>query len=152
MTDAPSPSADVQAAKDASAPASNPATRPGNAAPQVTSVGDAASRQASYYSHHVFFCTNVRQDDGSGQVRPSCGRHNADAMRDHAKKRVKQLGLAGAGRVRINNAGCLDRCEDGPCIVVYPEGVWYTYLDESDIDEIVDRHLALGEVVERLQI
>jgi (2Fe-2S) ferredoxin len=49
-------------------------------------------------------------------------------------------------------AGCLDRCEEGPAVVVYPEGTWYTYVDESDIDEIVESHLANGKVVERLRI
>ena len=65
---------------------------------------------------------------------------------------MKQLGIAGPGEVRVNKAGCLDRCEEGPVIVVYPEGVWYTYVDEADIDEIVDRHIVGGEVVERLRI
>ena len=54
--------------------------------------------------------------------------------------------------VRVNQAGCLDRCEEGPCIVVYPEAVWYTYVDRADIDEIVEQHLRHGRVVERLRI
>jgi (2Fe-2S) ferredoxin len=54
--------------------------------------------------------------------------------------------------VRVNKAGCLDRCDEGPCIVVYPEAVWYTYVDEHDIDEIIDRHLIGGEPVERLRL
>jgi (2Fe-2S) ferredoxin len=65
---------------------------------------------------------------------------------------VKAKGLAGEGRVRVNTAGCLDRCEEGPCVVVYPEGVWYTYVDKADIDEIVEEHLVNGRVVERLRI
>lgn len=100
-----------------------------------------------YYRYHVFFCTNKR-DDGSA----CCANHDAQSLRDYAKSRVKALGLAGAGRVRINNAGCLDRCEEGPVIVVYPEGVWYTYVDKQDIDEIIQRHLIGGEVVDRLRI
>ena len=60
--------------------------------------------------------------------------------------------LAGPGQVRINKAGCLERCELGPALVVYPEGIWYTYVDESDIDEIVDSHLVNGKIVERLKI
>ncbi len=102
----------------------------------------------SYYRHHVFFCTNLRED-GS---RPSCARCDAQGARDHAKQRVKALSLAGKGGVRVNNAGCLDRCEEGPVMVVYPEGVWYTYVDTDDIDEIIDRHLVGGKVVERLRI
>jgi (2Fe-2S) ferredoxin len=65
---------------------------------------------------------------------------------------VKALGLAGPGKVRINQAGCMDRCAQGPTVVVYPEGVWYTYAGQRDIDEIIDSHLVLGRVVERLRI
>ena len=73
-------------------------------------------------------------------------------MRDYAKSRVKALGLSGEGKVRVNQAGCLDRCEEGPCVVVYPEAVWYTYVDQADIDEIVEEHLQHGRVVERLKM
>lgn len=101
----------------------------------------------SYYRHHVFFCTNQRTDG-----RACCQDHNARALRDHAKQRIKALGVAGAGGVRINTAGCLDRCAEGPVAVVYPEGVWYTFVDREDIDEIIDSHLVAGRVVERLKI
>ncbi len=100
-----------------------------------------------YYERHVFFCLNQR-DDG----RTCCARHDADRLQAYAKDRVKRLALDGKGKVRVNKAGCLDRCDEGPCVVVYPEGVWYTYVDEHDIDEIVDSHLVRGEVVERLKI
>ena len=73
-------------------------------------------------------------------------------MRDYAKARVKELGLAGRNRVRVNQSGCLDRCEEGPVLVVYPEGVWYTYVDQDDVDEIIDQHLINGVIVERLRI
>lgn len=73
-------------------------------------------------------------------------------MRDYAKTKVKERGLAGKGKVRINNAGCLDRCDEGPVLVVYPEGVWYTYVDQDDIDEIIDEHLVHGRPIERLKI
>ncbi len=101
------------------------------------------------YRHHVFFCLNQRVEPGS---RPSCADCGAQAMQEYAKQRVKALGLAGPGKVRINKAGCLDRCEEGPVVVVYPEGVWYTYVDQSDIDEIIESHLCHGKVVERLRI
>jgi (2Fe-2S) ferredoxin len=68
------------------------------------------------------------------------------------KRRVKELGLAGEGRIRINKAGCLDRCELGPVAVVYPEGIWYTFVDREDIDEIIDSHLVGGVPVERLRL
>jgi (2Fe-2S) ferredoxin len=73
-------------------------------------------------------------------------------MRDHLKARVKELGLAGPGGVRVNNAGCLDRCDKGPVLVVYPEAVWYTYVDREDIEEILQEHLLQGRVVERLLV
>ena len=78
--------------------------------------------------------------------------YDAKALRDYAKQRSKRLRIAGAGGVRVNSAGCLDRCEEGPVCVIYPEAVWYTYRDRADIDEIVERHLRDGEVVERLKI
>ena len=106
----------------------------------------------SYYEHHVFFCTNAREPDANGKQRPCCAGKNAAALRDYAKKKVKALGLSGQGKVRINNAGCLDRCEEGPCVVIYPEGTWYTYIDEHDVDEIIESHLAKGTIVERLKI
>lgn len=101
----------------------------------------------SYYQRHVFFCCNQR--DGG---RPCCNENGAQALRDYAKQRVKALGLSGAGKVRINQSGCLDRCEQGPVMVVYPDATWYRYLDEQDVDEIIDQHLLKGEVVERLKI
>ena len=73
-------------------------------------------------------------------------------MRDYAKARIKELGLSGEKQLRINQAGCLDRCEEGPVLVVYPEGVWYTYVDQHDVDEIIDQHLVNGGIVERLRI
>jgi (2Fe-2S) ferredoxin len=101
----------------------------------------------SYFEKHVFFCTNQR-DDGQ----PCCANHDAQAMRDYAKGRIKKLDMNGPGKVRINSAGCLDRCGEGPVLVVYPEAVWYTYVDQADIDEIVDSHLVGNKVVERLKI
>lgn len=73
-------------------------------------------------------------------------------MRDYAKKRVKELKLSGPGKARVNSAGCLDRCDEGPVLVVYPEGVWYTYVDREDVDEIITEHVQNGRVVERLRI
>ncbi len=101
----------------------------------------------SYYRHHVFFCCNQRE---KGET--CCNNHGAHALRDYAKKQVRSLGLSGPGKVRINQAGCLDRCEEGPVIVVYPEEVWYTYVDKDDVDEIIEEHLRNGRIVERLRI
>ena len=73
-------------------------------------------------------------------------------MRDYAKERVRALELDGPRKVRVNQAGCLDRCEEGPCIVVYPDAVWYSYVDRADVDEIIEEHLRNGRIVERLRI
>lgn len=102
---------------------------------------------SDYFRYHVFFCTNQRDAD-----QPCCNRCGADVVRTYAKDRVKALGLAGPGKVRINSAGCLDRCNEGPVLVVYPEGTWYRYVDQEDIDEIIDQHLTHGRVVARLKI
>lgn len=102
----------------------------------------------SYYQKHLFFCTNKRE----GDRRPSCDNCAAKKMRAYAKAKVMKLGRAGAGGVRVNSAGCLDRCEEGPVLVVYPEGTWYTYVDESDIDEIIEEHVLGGREVPRLMI
>ncbi|MHB1198822.1 MAG: (2Fe-2S) ferredoxin domain-containing protein [Polaromonas sp.] len=106
-----------------------------------------AAPDASYYEHHVFFCLNQR---GNGEA--CCANHLAQEAFDHCKSQVKAAGLAGPGKVRVNKAGCLDRCAAGPVVVVYPEAVWYSYVDMSDIDEIVESHLKNGQVVERLLI
>ena len=101
----------------------------------------------SYFQYHVFFCCNQREAGAT-----CCNASGAAELRNYAKDRVKALALNGEGKVRINSAGCLDRCDQGPVLVVYPEGTWYTYVDKSDIDEIVDEHLVHGRVVERLKI
>lgn len=101
----------------------------------------------SYYERHIFFCLNQR-DNGEN----ACAQHGAQAGFDHCKARVKADKLAGVGAVRVNKAGCLDRCAGGPVAVVYPEAVWYTFVDTDDIDEIVDSHLKNGKVVERLRL
>lgn len=98
-----------------------------------------------YFQRHIFFCLNERQNNEA-----CCAQHNAQAAFDRCKSRVKELGLAGPGQVRVNKAGCLDRCSGGPVAVVYPEGVWYSYVDQDDIDEIVESHLKNGQVVSRL--
>ena len=100
-----------------------------------------------YYQRHIFFCLNDRANGEN-----SCAHHNAQEGFDRCKAQVKAAGLMGAGKVRVNKAGCLDRCAAGPVAVVYPEGTWYTYVDASDIDEIVESHLKNGRVVERLLV
>jgi (2Fe-2S) ferredoxin len=99
----------------------------------------------SYYERHIFFCLNERKNGDA-----CCANFHAQAAFDHCKAKVKQAGISGPGQVRVNKAGCLDRCAAGPVVVVYPEAVWYSYVDNDDIDEIVESHLKAGKVVERL--
>ncbi len=101
----------------------------------------------SHFARHVFFCLNERAPPDA-----CCANHQSAQLQAYAKDRVKKLGINGAGKVRINKSGCLDRCDEGPCLVVYPEAVWYTFVDQSDIDEIIDSHLVRGVVVERLRL
>ena len=101
----------------------------------------------SHFKYHVFFCTNLRKDGSA-----CCENHGAAELRAYAKKKLKQMGQEIPDKVRINTAGCLDRCAVGPVMVVYPEETWYTYVDKEDIDEIFEKHLKKGEVVERLLV
>jgi (2Fe-2S) ferredoxin len=99
-----------------------------------------------YYDAHVFCCTNKRPD---GHPRGSCADKGSEDLRNYMKDRAKELGLK---KVRINSAGCLDRCELGPSVVIYPEGVWYSAPTKADIDEILQTHLVEGGRVERLML
>lgn len=99
-----------------------------------------------YFSAHVFVCCNRRPD---GHVRGSCAARGSERLRDYMKARAKELGLAG---VRINMAGCLDRCELGPCLVVYPEAVWYKIESTDDVDAVLDRHVRDGARVPGLML
>jgi (2Fe-2S) ferredoxin len=101
----------------------------------------------SYFGKHIFFCLNERQNGDA-----CCAQHGAVAAFERCKSLVKAAGLSGPGQVRVNKSGCLDRCAAGPVAVVYPEAVWYSYVDSSDIDEIVESHLKNGQVVQRLVI
>jgi (2Fe-2S) ferredoxin len=101
----------------------------------------------SHYRRHVFFCCNRRD-----APERCCAGAGAADLQAYAKGRIKALGLNGKGNIRINKAGCLDRCEEGPVLVVYPEAVWYTYVDREDVDEIIERHIVRGERVDRLLI
>ena len=117
-------------------------------APLAAATMDHAPAAAtSYYERHIFFCLNQRK--GGDEC---CADHRAQEGFDRCKSQLKAAGLSGPGKVRVNKAGCLDRCAAGPVAVVYPEAVWYTYVDASDIDEIVESHLKNGQIVQRLLI
>ena len=99
-----------------------------------------------YYERHVFCCTNERPD---GHPRGCCKAKDSVRLRNYMKARAKELGL---DKVRVNVAGCLDRCELGPTMVIYPEAVWYTYTSMGDIDEILETHVMGGGRVRRLML
>lgn len=99
-----------------------------------------------YYRVHVFCCTNERP---AGHPRGCCMAKGSVALRDHMKSRAKAMGL---DDVRINASGCLDRCELGPTMVVYPDGIWYRYTSQTDVEEILASHVQGGRPVERLML
>jgi (2Fe-2S) ferredoxin len=90
---------------------------------------------ALFFDAHVFVCCNRRPD---GHSRGSCAAKGSEKLRDYMKARAKEMGLTG---LRINSAGCLDRCELGPCVVIYPEGVWYKIETNADVDRVLEAHL-----------
>ena len=100
-----------------------------------------------YFEYHIFFCLNQRAEGES-----CCMDKGAEVAFDYMKARVKKIGLSGKDKVRINRAGCLDRCSEGPLLVIYPQAIWYTFVDNDDIDEIIESHLINGKIVERLAI
>ena len=97
-----------------------------------------------YYDAHLFVCCNRRPD---GHPLGSCAARGSEKLRDYMKARAKEMGLS---RVRVNTAGCLDRCELGPCVVIYPEGVWYRVTSPADVDAILERHVRDGGRVPEL--
>jgi (2Fe-2S) ferredoxin len=99
-----------------------------------------------HFRAHVFVCCNRRPD---GHRRGSCAARGSEELRAYMKARAKELGLQG---VRVNMAGCLDRCEFGPTLVIYPEGIWYSPKTRADIDEILAAHLVAGGRVPRLML
>lgn len=99
-----------------------------------------------YYRCHVFCCTNERP---AGHERGSCAGRGSVRLRNYMKARAKELGLS---EVRINASGCLDRCELGPTMVIYPDGIWYRYESMADVDEILMQHVIGGAPVPRLML
>lgn len=100
-----------------------------------------------YYHKHLFFCHNKRED---GSTKPCCGRPvDVNALRDYARKKIKLLGIPS---VRTSLSGCLGRCNEGPVLVIYPDGVWYRYTNEQDLDEIIEASVLNNNVVDKLII
>ncbi len=99
-----------------------------------------------FFEAHLFVCTNRRLDD---HPRGSCAAKGSEKLRDYMKARAKEMGLQG---LRVNSAGCLDRCELGPCLVIYPEGVWYRIGSPADIDRVLELHVRDGGRVPDLML
>ena len=99
------------------------------------------------FERHVFVCQNERE---AGHPRGCCAEKGSPAIRDAMKEACTKAGLR--GRVRVNQAGCLDQCEHGVTVVVYPEAVWYGFVRIEDVAEIVESHLTGGRPVERLRL
>jgi (2Fe-2S) ferredoxin len=103
--------------------------------------------QMGRFQKHIFVCVNERLKDHP----KGCCLHKGSAeVREAMKEELKKLGLRSI--VRANNSGCLDACEFGPTIVVYPEGVWYGGVTKEDVHDIIHEHIINGKVVERLLI
>lgn len=103
-----------------------------------------AGESGPYFDAHLFVCCNRRPD---GHKRGSCAASGSEKLREYMKVRAKEMGLP---RVRVNLAGCLDRCELGPCLVIYPEGVWYKIESNADVDRILEKHVRDGQLVPEL--
>jgi len=112
----------------------------------MTGARMAEADPAPYFQAHIFVCCNRRPD---GHKRGSCAASGSEALRDYMKSRAKELGLKG---VRVNQAGCLDRCEFGPTLVIYPEGIWYQVRSREDVDEVLTAHLVEGGRARRLML
>lgn len=102
-----------------------------------------------YFALHGFLCTNRRPDDHS---RGSCAARGSEELMAYIKERTKALGMNPAKGIRLQKSGCLERCELGPVMVIYPEGVWYAVRTKDDIDEILTVHVQGGGRVERLML
>lgn len=101
----------------------------------------------NYYIKHLFLCTNQKSPE-----KKCCATAGGLPFFEHLKAKLVELKLYGPGKFRVSKSGCLGRCGLGPCLVIYPEGVWYTYTSFEDIDEIIVTHLVNGRTVERLLI
>ena len=99
------------------------------------------------FTHHVFVCGNVRDTD---HPRGSCDPDGRQSLRDAFKKALKQAGVAATARA--NHAGCLDQCEHGPVVVIYPQGVWYGPVRPEDVARIVSKTIVDGEIIDELRI
>lgn len=99
------------------------------------------------YNKHIFICTNQRAE---GAHRKSCGESHGMEIVDAFKKKIKELDLP--IKLRAQKAGCLDICDFGQTVVIYPEGVFYVGVELDDVNEIIHEHIINDRVVERLKL
>ncbi|HRD69138.1 MAG TPA: (2Fe-2S) ferredoxin domain-containing protein [Legionella sp.] len=101
----------------------------------------------TYYAKHVLLCTNQKPAG-----KQCCANSGGEEFFSYMKTRLLELEMHGPGKIRVSKSGCLGRCSSGPCIVIYPEGVWYTYSSYEDIDFIIRQHIVEGKIVDALLI
>lgn len=99
------------------------------------------------FTHHLFVCCNRREP---GHRRGCCDADGASRLRSAFKSALAERGLK--GEVRANSAGCLDQCEMGPVVVIYPQAIWYGGVREEDVPRIIERTVVDGEVLEDMRI
>ena len=101
----------------------------------------------SHYKQHIFVCTNQKK---AGKI--CCANQGGSPYFDYLKEKLRAIDLYGPGKVRVSQSGCLGRCDLGPCLVIYPEGIWYTYESFADLDQIIEEYLINNKIVSRLLI
>ena len=99
----------------------------------------------SFYKKHIFFCTNQRKDKN----KRSCGSEEVNYLRSYMKEQIKASGIKG---IRVNTAGCLNRCKKGPLMVIYPEGIWLKVTNKQDIDLIIEKYIKENKLSKKLLI
>jgi (2Fe-2S) ferredoxin len=113
----------------------------------VSNEKDLETVTVQHYQKHIFLCNNQKLNG-----KKCCADKGATDKAKYLKELLIEKGLHGIDKCRVSTSGCLGRCSKGPCLVIYPEGVWYSYSDIEDINERIDSHLIKGEVVSKLLI
>lgn len=109
-------------------------------------MSDGDGSRKLLYDPHIFICTEETACKAGAEC---CGKSGTAELLTYMKGATKQRGIK---NIRVNRSTCLQRCENGPVMVLYPEGIWYTFRTKEDIDEIIDTHLVKGGRVERLMV
>ncbi len=109
-------------------------------------MSKAPSNPKMFYVSHPFVCVNAREP---GHPRGSCAERGSKELHGYMKARAKELGIK---NIRVNQSGCLDRCELGPNMLIQPEGIWYQIRTKADVDEVLQKHIIEGGRVDRLML